>query len=65
MFGLPDGKLNNNLWELDILNIFLKAWIFERLKNRLVKSEPANMWNAGKTLQISSPRWLAIAYISK
>ena len=43
MFGSPDGKLNNNLWKLDILNIFLKAWIFERLKNELVKSEPANV----------------------
>ena len=48
MFGSPDGKLNNNLWELDILNIFLKGWIFERLKNWFVKSEPVNVWKAGQ-----------------
>ena len=51
MFGSPDGKLNNNFWELDILNIFLKAWIFKRLKNEFVKSEPLKVWKAGKTLQ--------------
>ena len=51
MSGSRDGKLNNNFWELDILNIFLKAWIFKRLKNGFIKSEPLKVLKVGKTLQ--------------
>ena len=51
MFGSPDGKLNNNFWELDILNTFLKVWIFEQLKNGFIKCAPVKVWKAGKTLQ--------------
>ena len=35
IFGLPDRKVNKSLWDFGVFNIFLKALIFERLKNGL------------------------------
>ena len=40
IFGWPDSKLNKSLWDFGASNIFLKALIFGRPKNGLVKSEP-------------------------
>ena len=48
VFGWPDGKLNKSLWNFVVSIIFLKALIFERPKNGLVKSKPVKLWKQGR-----------------
>ena len=47
VFGWSDGKLNKSLWNF-VSIIFLKALIFERPKNGLVKSKPVKLWKQGR-----------------